>query len=62
MKKAIKDLTEEDVKKLCNKNIGCINCPLLNLPLLNNSNGCYADVQILKQQAQLLERKVDIKD
>lgn len=65
MKKAIKALTEEDVNKICKKihnKYDCCHtkCPLFNLPEYDFT--CYESIQEFKKEAQLLERKVDIKD
>lgn len=66
MKKKLKDLTEEDVKKICKKHIGkygdCYNkCPLYVLPAYGTQN-CYLDLQEHIKEAQKLENEVEVEE
>lgn len=61
MKKAIKDLTEKDVKSICNNQSRCANCPLFDLPLYQSDSQCYETIQILKKDSKLLDKKVKVK-
>lgn len=65
MLKTIKDLTEEDVNKICKKIHGeydCCNiiCPLYLLPEYNGS--CYEAIQLFKKRAKQLETEVEVEE
>lgn len=62
MKKKIKDLTKEDVNKICNKrHDSCKHCPLYKLPLLECDLECYETIKELKKYVKMLDKKVKVK-
>lgn len=65
MIKKLKDLTEEDVDKICKssqKGYNCCNitCPLYLLPEYNKS--CYEAIQLFKKRAKQLEMDIEVEE
>lgn len=63
MKKKIKNLTEEDVDKICDRYGGGVcnkKCPLYALPLLDCSSNCYETIKELKKKIKILEKQVEV--
>lgn len=62
-KKKIKDLTEEDVDKICDKYGECNKkCPLYTLPLLDCCSNCYETIQELKKQHKKLKKEIKVEE
>ena len=54
MLKKIKDLTEEEIKKICEERERCADCPLM---LYKNANICLLDMEIKEK----LEKEIELK-
>lgn len=52
MKKKIKDITIEDAIMVCNKQIACFGCPLVNI--------CAEMPVHIKEQKEELEKKIKL--